>query len=105
MNRKDALDHLPEPVRNMIKENKKTVGELIAEPPAFGKEEASKIRAPVLLMSGDKSPRVLHSIVDRLSQAIPKSQVARILDSAHFPHIEQPQEFNRIVLDFLERNA
>ena len=88
-----------------MKDNERTVGELIAEPPNFGKQEASKITAPVLLMHGTKSPKVLHAIVQRLARAIPKSEVSRVEGSAHFPHFERPEEFNRIVLGFIGRNA
>ncbi len=55
MNRKDALDQLPAPIRSMIKENEKMVGELIAEPPPFGRESASQISAPTLLIHGTDS--------------------------------------------------
>jgi len=89
----------------MMKDNEKTVGELSAEPPAFGRDEASKITAHVLLMHGSDSPKVLHTIVERLAKAIPGSEVARVSGSAHFPHIEQPEEFNRTVLDFLAKKV
>ncbi len=104
MNQKDALEHFPEAVRTMMKENEKTVGELAAEPPAFGRELASRISAPALLINGTNSPRVLHTIVDRLARAIPNSEVARFSGSAHFPHIEKPEEFNALVLEFLAKH-
>jgi len=60
------------------------VGELVAEVPAFGGEEASKIIAPLLLMHGTGSPRVLHAIVDRLGKSIPNSEISSVLGAAHF---------------------
>ena len=105
MNRKNALDSLPEPIRAMMKDNEKTVGELVPEPPTFGKDEAAKINVPTLLMHGSDSPKVLHSIVERLAKVIPKSQMVTVPGSAHFPHFEKPQDFNKIVLNFIERNA
>jgi non-heme chloroperoxidase len=105
MNRKNALDSLSDPIQGMMRDNEKTVGELMAEPPAFGKDEAAKINAPTLLMHGSDSPKVLHTIVQRLAKAIPKSQMVAVPGSAHFPHFEKPQEFNGILLDFMERNA
>ncbi len=33
---------------------------------------------------------------------IPEAQRATIADAAHLPNLERPEEFNRIVLDFLE---
>jgi len=105
MNRKNALSSLPESIRKILKENEKTVGELSAEPPAFGREEASKITTPVLLMHGSDSPKVLHTIAERLAKAIPKSEIAKVSDSAHYPHMEKPQEFNRKVLEFVGKHA
>ncbi len=103
MNQKGAFEQLPEPVQRMVKENEKTVGELIAEVPPFGKKDASKISVPALLVNGEKSPRVLHSIVDRLARAIPSAEVAMIGGCTHFPHLENPAEFNRVVLEFLAK--
>ena len=105
MNRKNALDSLPDQIREMMRDNEKTVGEPMAEPPVFGKGEAAKINVPTLLMHGSDSPKVLHAIVERVTKVIPKSQMVSVPDSAHFPHFEKPQEFNRLVLDFMERNA
>jgi pimeloyl-ACP methyl ester carboxylesterase len=104
MNRKGAFEQLPEPLQRIVKENERTVGELIADVPAFGREDASKISAPTLLVRGEKSPKVLHSIVDRLANAIPSAEVTMVTGCAHFPHIENPEEFNRRVLEFLARN-
>ncbi len=105
MNRHGALEQLPEPVRVMTKENERTVGELMAEVPVFGREEAAKISAPTLLIHGTESPTVLHAIVDRLGKAIPKSEIAIVSGAAHFPHFQKPREFNEIVLGFLSKNA
>ena len=105
MNRHGAFEKFPEPVRIMVKENERTVGELMAEVPVFGREEASKISAPTLLIHGTESPAVLHAIVDRLGKAIPKSEVSTISGAAHFPHFEKPQEFNQLVLGFLSKHS
>jgi len=105
MNMHGALEQLPEPVATMTKENERTVGELMAKVPAFGREEASKITAPSLLIHGTESPTVLHAIVDRLGKAIPNSEVSTVSGAAHFPHFEKPREFNDLVLGFLDKQA
>src|SRR5436853_2684069 len=105
MNRHGAFEKFPESVRTMVKENEGTVGELMAEVPVFGREEASKISAPTLLIHGTESPAVLHAIVDRLGKAIPNSEVSTISGAAHFPHFEKPQEFNQLVLGFLSKHS
>ena len=104
MNRHGAFEQLAEPMRVMTKENERVVGELIAEVPAFGREEASKISAPTLLIHGSESPKVLHAIVDRLARAIPQCEASTISGAAHFPHIEQPEKFNELVLSFLSKH-
>ena len=105
MNRHGAFERFPEPVRTMVKENERTVGELTAEVPVFGSEDASRISAPTLLIHGTESPKVLHAIIDRLGKAIPKSEISTISGAAHFPHIEKPQEFNQLVLGFLSKHS
>src|SRR5438132_11902758 len=40
MNRHGAFEKFPEPVRTMVKENGRTVGELMAEVPVFGRERS-----------------------------------------------------------------
>src|SRR5712692_1465239 len=105
MNRHGAFEHLPEPVRVMTKENERTVGELLAEVPVFGREEASRISAPTLLVHGTESPKVLHAIVERLGRVIPNSEVSTVSGAAHFPHFEKPDAFNELVLGFLSKHA
>ncbi len=105
MNRHGAFEQLPESVRVMTKENERTLGELMAQVPVFGKNEASRISAPTLLIHGTHSPKVLHAIVDRLRKAIPNSETSIVSRAAHFPHFEKPQEFNELVLGFLAKHA
>ena len=105
MNRHGAFEQLSEPLRIMTEENERTVGELMAEVPVFGREEASTISAPTLLIHGTDSPKVLHAIVDRLRKAVPNSETSIISGAAHFPHFEKPQEFNDLVLGFLAKHA
>jgi pimeloyl-ACP methyl ester carboxylesterase len=105
MNRHGAFEQLPESVRVMTKENERTVGELMAQVPVFGRDEASRISAPTLLIHGTDSPKVLHAIVDRLRKAIPYSETSIVSRAAHFPHFEKSKEFNELVLGFLAKHA
>jgi len=105
MNKKGAFEQFPDSVRAMMKENEKTVGELGAQFPVFTKEDASRISSPTLLINGTDSPKFFHSIVDALARAIPNSEVTRISGSAHFPHVENPTEFNTRLLEFLQKHG
>jgi pimeloyl-ACP methyl ester carboxylesterase len=105
MNRKDAFEKFPEPVQVMMKENEKTVGELGTRFPVFTKQDAAKISSPTLLVNGTDSPKFFHSIVDELAKAVPNTEITKIPGSAHFPHVENPAEFNTRLLEFLQRHG
>jgi pimeloyl-ACP methyl ester carboxylesterase len=87
----------------MMKDNARTVAELDTRLPVFTSEDARRIMASTLLINGANSPKFFHTIVDDLAKAIPKSEVIRISGSAHFPHVENPSEFNTQLLEFLQK--
>ena len=59
------------------------------------------ICAPTLAIVGDQDARALVEITDLIARRVPSAQKAVIRDTAHLPNIERPDEFNRLVLDFL----
>jgi 3-oxoadipate enol-lactonase len=69
------------------------------DPPAA--ERLAEVTAPTLVVVGDVDvPRVLKNS-ELLAWKIPNARKAVIRDAAHLPNMEQPDEFNRIVRDFL----
>jgi 3-oxoadipate enol-lactonase len=69
------------------------------EPPAV--ERLGEISAPTLLVIGDEDvPPVLDG-TELLMQKVKGARKVVIHDAAHLPSLEHPEEFNRIVLDFL----
>jgi pimeloyl-ACP methyl ester carboxylesterase len=70
-----------------------------ADPPALGR--LSAIRAPTLLLVGDRDSPVIRRIVDTLAANITGATVVRIRRAGHMVNMERPAEFNRAVLDFL----
>ena len=105
MNRDGAFEQFSESVRAMMKDNARTVAELDTRLPVFTNEDARRIVAPTLLINGANSPKFFHTIVDELAKATPKSEVVRISGSAHFPHLENPSEFNTQLLEFLHKHS
>jgi len=99
-----SFDHLSEPMHSMMLDNAITVGELETEFPVFTKDDAAKIKLPTLLVKSQNGPRWLRAIVDSLSKNIPNSKTIDISNSCHFPHVENPAEFNPQVLSFLKKN-
>ncbi|TMG67322.1 MAG: alpha/beta fold hydrolase [Chloroflexi bacterium] len=68
-------------------------------PPAA--ERLHEITAPVLVIVGDEDVPTIFDAVDLLMEKVPHAKKAVIHDSAHLPNLEHPEEFNRLVLDFL----
>jgi pimeloyl-ACP methyl ester carboxylesterase len=69
------------------------------DPPAI--DRLSEITAPALIIVGDKDLAPVLETADLLASGIKHARKAVIHDAAHFPNLEHPEEFNRIVLDFL----
>jgi pimeloyl-ACP methyl ester carboxylesterase len=69
------------------------------EPPAF--ERLKEITAPTLIVVGDKDLAPVLETADLLASSIKGARKVVIRDAAHLPSLEHPEEFNRIVLDFL----
>jgi 3-oxoadipate enol-lactonase len=69
------------------------------EPPAA--ERLHEITAPTLVVVGDEDAPPIFDAVDLLMEKLPHARKAVIHDAAHLPNLEHPEEFNRIVLEFL----
>ncbi|MDQ6661367.1 MAG: alpha/beta hydrolase, partial [Chloroflexota bacterium] len=73
--------------------------EISLEPPA--NTRLAEIRVPTLLIVGDYDIPDKQRIVEYLATEIPHAQKVVIPGVAHMVNMEKPDEFNRIVLDFL----
>ena len=68
--------------------------------PRFDCAMASHIRAPVLIISGIRSPDYFHRIVAHLTTCLPNNN-DRMIDASHAVPIEASEPFDRAVLEFL----
>jgi pimeloyl-ACP methyl ester carboxylesterase len=73
------------------------------EPPAS--ERLGDVKVPTLVLTGDDDVHDIHRIADRLAARIPGAERATIAGAAHLPSLDRPEEFDRIVLDFLARHG
>jgi pimeloyl-ACP methyl ester carboxylesterase len=96
-----AFARMSEGTRRMMTENGRTVGELKTKFPNFTRREAANIACKTLVVNGDSGTLWLRRIGVLLVASIPKSQLVRISGAAHFPHIENPAEFNQALRGFL----
>ncbi len=73
--------------------------------PEFSEDDARALKVPTLLVSGDHSPVHLTSVTDRLQELLPDVERLNIADAGHAMFISHPDEFNRGVIDFIDRHA
>ena len=64
-----------------------------------------EIRAPSLVIVGDLDQPWTIARVDLLERKLPNVRKVVMPGVAHLPNMERPEEFNRIVLDYLERST
>jgi 3-oxoadipate enol-lactonase len=69
------------------------------DPPAV--ERLEEITASTLVVVGDADIPPIFDAADLLMRSLPHARKAMIHDAAHMPNLEHPDEFNRLLLDFL----
>ena len=70
------------------------------QPPAF--KRVSVIKAPTLLIVGEKDVLSSHLIGKRLNSVMPGSKMVLLKGADHIANMSQPDMFDRTVLDFLD---
>ncbi len=68
-------------------------------------ERLEEIRIPTLIIHGESDRLISGSHVNTLNEMIPLSKLLTIKNSAHVPHLENPEEFNAAVMNFMRRFA
>ena len=69
------------------------------EPPAV--ERLAEVKVPSLIVVGDLDTPEILEIADTLERVIAGAKKRVIPGTAHHPNMEKPEEFNRVVMDFL----
>jgi 3-oxoadipate enol-lactonase len=69
------------------------------DPPAI--EQFAEIQAPTLIIVGDKDVPDVLAVAELMKVKISNSRMVIIPDAAHMVSMERPEEFNRVVLEFL----
>ncbi len=109
----DGLNRTPEQVRPGVRERvsemnlaslrrideQEQAQQQRLDPPTAGR--LGEIAAPTLVIVGDRDVLDIQRIADVLEQGMPNARKVVMTDAAHVPNMEWPEEFNRIVLDFL----
>jgi pimeloyl-ACP methyl ester carboxylesterase len=66
-------------------------------------ERLGDVRVPTLVVTGAEDVQDILTIADRIAKEIPGARRASIPGAAHLPNLERPDEFDRLVLEFLHQ--
>lgn len=72
--------------------------------PPVSCEDLKKIKTPVLLVQGDRSPLFVLSIINELDRCLSNKEKATLPNTSHGLEFENPQGFNKAVLRFIEKH-
>jgi pimeloyl-ACP methyl ester carboxylesterase len=73
------------------------------QPPAAGR--LAEIHVPTLVIVGGQDAEIIQTIADTLVKGIAGAKKVTIPGTAHHPNVEKPQEFNQVVIDFLQHSG
>jgi non-heme chloroperoxidase len=99
-----SYEKLPAPVLKRLMDNaqelKGATSSRNLHPPTTC-EDVQKVKAPTLLLDGERSPKMFRLINDRLEHCLPSVERATIPAASHQMEVENPQAFNEKVLAFI----
>jgi 2-hydroxy-6-oxonona-2,4-dienedioate hydrolase len=72
---------------------------------SLGEEEVRTVKSPTLIIWGKNDALTGPAAADRLAGIIPGARRVVIGDAGHMPQWERPDEFNRVVAEFLKDDA
>lgn len=67
-------------------------------------DDLKKIKVPVLLLTGDRSPLFFISISGELNRCLSNKESVTLPNSSHGLEFENPADFNKIVLGFIDKD-
>ncbi len=97
-----AFAELPKERQGIMLDNARTIAELRTTLPPF-KQGAKKIQRRTLVVNGWDTAAWLRKVGELAAKAIPHSEASTISKSRHFPHMENPSEFNSEVMKFISK--
>ncbi len=99
-----GYDQLPEFVRAKFMENARSLEAETLSPDYFTEltpQQVGSIPVPMLLLTGERSPKMFHLVIERLAESAPQAQLTTIPNASHSMPSGNPQAYNRVVMDFL----
>ncbi len=98
------FERLPDDVRRRYLDNIRV--QALPSPSApFTREEAGKISAPVLLLTGELTPEVIKIMVDELERSLSKGEREKVLGASHLMTTFNSDSFNQTTLSFITKHG
>ena len=63
-----------------------------------------KLEVPTLVITGDEDRVYPPELAERMARRIPGAQLVVLADCGHLSNLEQPERFNDVLLDFLQKH-
>ena len=104
MGSKEVYGAVPDEVRKRwLMNTTESEGGLITDSwTSVSVSEVRQLKIPTLLLNGEYSPRLFGKIVDTLATLLPNNELKILPKASHGLQGENPDEFNKMVLGFLE---
>lgn len=88
--------------RVALSHEEKGLGKRLPDSQVPAPEHLSELAMPVLVIVGEHDIPYILAAADYMLEKIPSAQKATIADAAHLPNMDHPEEFQRIVTEFLD---
>jgi pimeloyl-ACP methyl ester carboxylesterase len=72
-------------------------------PMGFTKDQLRSITVPTLVADGDHDEVIILDQIQEMAKLIPNAQLAVFPDTSHFALWQDPEDFNKVLLDFLSK--
>lgn len=66
-------------------------------------DRLGEVRCPALVIAGEDDPGTPVVMAQEIHAALPSSEIAILRSASHLCNLEQPEAFNRVLLDFLDK--
>ena len=102
----ESFDKLPPDLRQGLLDNARTLPHIFAAPqPTITCDALRGIKVPTLVIRGERTPRFFTATNTAVSKCIAGSKAVTITKASHAMSFDNPMEFNRAVMGFIEQHA
>jgi pimeloyl-ACP methyl ester carboxylesterase len=101
----EAYARLSEARREQIRANSIAAEFLGSGFAPLAADEVRAVRAPTLLVTGERSPRLFHCVIDRLAELLPRARRVEIPGASHIVHEDALEAWDAAALSHLRQHG